>query len=107
MENELNSEEKINKIVANIHEQIQPALYEYNPHNEEKNVEMEADLNAKILKSTMTINEKYPELSKYIDEMPITIPDEKHPEITIQNLCSYLNTLNNVLNKYVKEHPKK
>lgn len=107
MKNKQTSNEKTSSIIETIHEQIQPALYEYNPHNEEINVEMEADLNAKILKSTMMINQNYPELSKYIEEFPVTIPDKKHPEITIQNLCSYLNTLNNVLNKYVKEHPKK
>jgi len=104
MKNKQSSSEKTSSILANIHEQIQPALYEYNPHNEESNAEIEADLNAQILKTTLMINQNYPELSKFIEEFPVTIPDKKHPEITIQNLCSYLNTLNNVLNKYVKEN---
>ena len=34
----------------------------------------EKELNADILKKTLMIQEKFPELSKYIEEMPITIP---------------------------------
>jgi hypothetical protein len=41
----------------------------------------ENELNEKILKITMRIKEQYPELSKYLNEMPITIPDEKDPEV--------------------------
>jgi hypothetical protein len=33
------------------------------------------ELNAAILKITMIIQEKFPELSKYISEMPETVPD--------------------------------
>ena len=36
----------------------------------------EAELNADILKVTMTIKDEYPELSKYISEMPVTVPNE-------------------------------
>ncbi len=57
-------------------------------------------LNADILKLTLYIQEKHPELSKYIAEMPITIPNEKTPEINIQNLTIYLNNLNHLLKKY-------
>ncbi len=67
--------------------------------------ETEEMLNAKILKITMKIRNEHPELSKYIEEMTVTIPDEKHPEITLQNLRSYYNTLCLVVNKYVIEHP--
>jgi len=53
----------------------------------------------------MTIKDKYPELSKYIEEMPETIPDEKSPEITATTLMAYYNSLNSTLNKYILEHP--
>lgn len=65
----------------------------------------EKDLNAKILKVTMIIKDKYPELSKYIEEMPVTIPNEKFPEITLDNLKVYFESLNLMLNKYKLEHP--
>lgn len=44
-------------------------------------METEKELNAKILMKTMTIQKKYPELSKYLEEMPVTIPNKAHPNI--------------------------
>lgn len=64
-------------------------------------METEADLNSGILKITMTIQNKYPELSKYLEEMKVTIPDEKHPEINLKNLKAYYDSLNTLLNKYI------
>jgi hypothetical protein len=97
------SEAEIKKEVESIHNEIQPALYEYN----ENFIDLKSykDLNVKILKITMIIKNKFPELSKYIEEMPITIPDEKNPEITAENLRLYYNSLNSILNKYIKQHP--
>ena len=68
-------------------------------------METEKDLNAKILKITMAIKSEFPELSKYLDEMPVTIPDEKNPEITAKNLNTYYDSLKSMLSKYVDEHP--
>jgi hypothetical protein len=67
--------------------------------------EAEKELNDNILKITTRINEKYPELSKYLGEMTVTIPDEKNPEITLRNLKAYYDSLNAMLNKYILEHP--
>ena len=67
--------------------------------------DIEKNLNSKILKITMTINDHYPELSKYLDEMPVTIPTEKNPEMTLKNLSQYYESLNSMLNKYSLEHP--
>jgi hypothetical protein len=64
----------------------------------------EEELNADILKITMTIRDKYPELSKYISEMPVTIPDENNPEINTKNLQDYYNSLNDILRKYAPNH---
>lgn len=69
------------------------------------NEDAEKDLNSKILKVTMTIMDQYPELSKYLEEMPVTIPNEKEPDITLNNLKAYYESLNLILNKYKKEHP--
>jgi hypothetical protein len=67
-------------------------------------METEKELNAKILKTTMIITEQYPELSKYLEEMKVTIPDEKTPDITLKNLQKYYDSLNSMLNKYKSEH---
>jgi DNA-binding NarL/FixJ family response regulator len=66
---------------------------------------MEREFNSRILKTTMTILEKYPELSKYIEEMQETIPNEASPAVTLRNLKAYLDSLNSMLDKYKVEHP--
>ena len=65
---------------------------------------IEKELNSKILKITMTILEKYPELYNYIEEMPATIPNEKNPDITLKNLKAYYDSLNSILNNYILKH---
>ena len=65
----------------------------------------EEEHNADILKITMKIQEEFPELSKFIDEMPATIPNEKKPEINTTNLEHYYNSLLEMINKY-KLHSK-
>ena len=67
-------------------------------------MEIENDVNNDILKNTMVIQESYPELSKYLVEMPVTIPDEADPEITVQSLKDYNESLNTFLAKYSKIH---
>ncbi len=66
---------------------------------------MEKEFNSRILKITMTIMEKYPELSKYIEEMQETIPDDVKPQVTLRNLKAYYDSLHAMLNKYLLEHP--
>ena len=60
-------------------------------------------LNKKIIDITMLIQKKYPELSKYLAEMPITIPTDKNPKINIETLSSYYNSLDSMLSKYELE----
>ena len=43
----------------------------------------EEEVNTAILKLEMLIMDKYPELSKYLLEMPETIPDELHPKMSM------------------------
>ena len=64
----------------------------------------EKELNNDILKITLTIQEKFPELSKYIAEMPVTISDIDNPEINIKNLKDYYDSLDNLLKKYATSH---
>ena len=67
----------------------------------------EAQLNKEILDITLKINNEYPELSKYITEMPVTIPDKEDPEINRKNLADYLNSLETTLKKYTNTHESK
>lgn len=67
-------------------------------------METEEEINAKILKVTMVIQENYPELSKYLNEMPITIPIDSRPEVNVQNLQKYYDTLLTLFRNYVAEH---
>jgi hypothetical protein len=64
----------------------------------------EAELNNDILKTTMLIQEKFPELSKYIGEMPVTIPDMDNPEINIKTLKIYKDSLDALLRKFIPAH---
>ena len=62
----------------------------------------EKELNAKILEITMKIQEEFPELSKYIAEMPITIPNEASPEISLKILEDYYKTLQILVDDYIQ-----
>jgi hypothetical protein len=64
----------------------------------------EAELNAAILKTIMIIKEQYPELTKYLVEMPDTIPNEKNPEINSKTLEEYYDSLVSILKKYAPNH---
>ena len=67
-------------------------------------METEEELNAKIMKLTMVINENYPELGKYLNEMPITVPIDNHPEVNRKNLEKYFDSLLALFRNYVAEH---
>lgn len=95
---ELETNTKIDKI----EESLQPALYLDNTKTVE--YENEEAFNAKILKITLHINKFHPELSKYIEEMPISVPDEKNPEINLKNLRLYYESLLSVMKKYEVDH---
>lgn len=64
----------------------------------------EHEINKNIIEITMAIDEKFPELSKYIDEMPVTIPNTNEPEINETNLEDYQSSLDVLLNKYAANH---
>ncbi len=66
----------------------------------------ELDINNSIMKTTIEIEDKFPELSKFIDEMPVTIPDESSPKINSEVLEDYQLSLNSLLTKYAVTHHK-
>lgn len=63
----------------------------------------EHELNDDILNITMKITAEYPELLKYLEEMPVTIPDKKNPEINIKNLKAYYHSLLTLIEGYKKD----
>lgn len=67
----------------------------------------EQQLNSDILEITMEIKEKFPELSKYILEMPVTIPTIENPEITRKALQEYYESLNVLLKDYIENQIEK
>ena len=66
----------------------------------------EVELNEMILGVTNKISADHPELLKYMNEMPITIPYQENPEITIKTLTSYYDSLTALLEKYEANHNK-
>ena len=78
-----------------------------NPVTNLSYMEVEKELNSKILKITLKINDHYPELSKYLEEMPATVPVDNEPEMTLKNLSAYYESLKVLMDKYINEHPQK
>lgn len=64
----------------------------------------EKKINNAILKITMKIREQFPELSKYILEMPVTIPNIENPEMNSKVLQDYYDTLKVLLQDYTVNH---
>ncbi len=62
------------------------------------------ELNKDILRITLLIQAQFPELSKYIVEMPVTIPNTNTPEINLKTLNDYYDSLSVLLNKYAGSH---
>ncbi len=65
--------------------------------------DMERDLNLKIIEVTNRIIDNYPQLTKFLSEMPIAVKDDKNAEVTLRSLRSYYDSLNTLLNKYISE----
>ena len=105
MENHSKKNEMLKQDSDKQHKEIQADFKGQNPETTYSNEDAETDLNSKILKITMTIMDQYPELSKYLEEMPVTIPNKKNPDITLNNLKTYYESLSLMLNKYKSEHP--
>jgi hypothetical protein len=65
------------------------------------------ELYNEILKVRTEIQEKYPEMVKYLDEMPDTIPVIENREIDTVSLQKYLNSLRELVLKYKKSETNK
>ncbi|MGP8215240.1 MAG: hypothetical protein ACLQQ4_06735 [Bacteroidia bacterium] len=63
-----------------------------------------SEINQDILKITMTIEEKFPELSKYIGEMTENTADTISPSGITKNLMGYYDSLDALLKRYTTYH---
>jgi len=60
-------------------------------------------INKEIMETSTRILTAYPELHPYLNEMPVCIPDESNPELTLKQLIAYKDALNILLEKYIAE----
>lgn len=67
---------------------------------------VEENLNKKIIEITNNIRQNYPELLKYLNEMPDTIPSEEDPKINHKALSDYYESLVDVVKKYDENNTK-
>ncbi len=61
---------------------------------------------AEITQITRDIEDNYPELQKYLDENPMTLPEGDNADVEVDNEAfrEYLNSLKELVKKYKKEH---
>lgn len=62
------------------------------------------DLNDNIRLTTLKIQEEYPELIKYMNEIPRGFLSSTEKGVNNKELKGYLDSLNNLLETYAKEH---
>jgi hypothetical protein len=62
-------------------------------------------LQKSINQITNNIETNYPELYAVLDQTPLTIPSVVNPEISIDLMEDYLDSLKQILNHYIKNHP--
>jgi hypothetical protein len=62
------------------------------------------NINRAILSTLLQIEEKFPELSKYIGEMPDSFSEKTTPQLILKNLEDYNDSLALLLKKYAKTH---
>ena len=60
--------------------------------------------NQAIIDITMEIQKKFPELSKYIKEMPVKISGKDKEGIDSKSLMEYYNSLVKMVKEYSKSH---
>ncbi len=60
-----------------------------------------------IVRLTSNIETNYPELYRFLDENPITIPSSQHPDVSIAALKEYLDELKKLLMHHLQTHKTK
>jgi hypothetical protein len=68
--------------------------------------ENQDELNKEISKITLKIRKEYPELIKYLDEIPVNFSFNLEDGVNKKEMQEYLNSLNNLISTYSQEHKK-
>ena len=63
-------------------------------------------LSRELRELTDTIQEPHPELVKYMDELPISVPAEKGRKKDLELLEEYRDSLRSILSRYTQKNPK-
>lgn len=58
----------------------------------------------KITQLTSNIESNYPELYRFLDENPLTIPNVSHPTIDQDTLLAYFESLKQLLKHHLETH---
>ena len=64
----------------------------------------EKDLNEAILKITMKIQDEFPELTKYLKEMPVKFSSASANGVSVASLQEYHDSLTALMKNYSEEH---
>lgn len=67
-------------------------------------IKQEKEVFQEITELTTLIQKHYPELLKYLDEMPNTIPNHQNNDEGIKHFIKYRNSLKEMIKNYKKEH---
>jgi len=59
---------------------------------------------ADILNTTMQIQEQFPELTKFIPEIPVSMPVNSDQDVTLKSLKEYHDSLKKLLENYSSQH---
>lgn len=65
------------------------------------------DILIRITTLTSKIETEYPELYRFLEENPMTLPTRAKPEVHKKELQDYLESLEQLLSKHIKTHKKK
>ncbi len=66
----------------------------------------ERQILSEITTLTNKIETDYPELYRFLDENPITIPSSEHPDLNKKTLEGYLEDLKDLLKHHLQTHTK-
>ncbi len=66
-------------------------------------MESTENINQKIIWTTKQIREQFPELLDFLNEMPITIPNVNRPDIDLNTLMLYCESLISLKEKYEEQ----
>lgn len=64
------------------------------------------ELTKQINDITLEIEQDYPELYKYLDENPVSIPCCETPKLDIKSFTDYMDSLKELLQHHIETHKK-